>query len=206
MKAKCNGRRRREAADASCRAGSGFGTAELLTTIGLTAVLLGLAIPSYRDAVERRQVSQAAEMVAAFINTAQSESIKRNRPVAVSWALDDDGTWCVGATVGQAACDCTATDPSAPEFCALDDVHWILRDSDVSAQDLVGAVTGDGAYVFDPVRGRFADSADSMTLDLGAANGTYQLRLHVVSTGKMSLCLPEPSGNIHGYQSCPNSL
>jgi hypothetical protein len=45
-----------------------------------------------------------------------------------------------------------------------------------------------------------------MTLGLSAAEGQYQINLKVISTGKVSGCLPEPSQGIHGFQPCPEQL
>lgn len=185
---------------------SGFSTAELMTTVGMIAVLVGMAIPSYRDAVEKRQITQGAELIAAFVNTIQSESVKRNHPVAVSYASGESGSWCVGAVLGQAPCDCMETDSSAPAYCTLDGAPWVLRDTDVSAKNLIQSVSGDGTYVFDPVRGLFTDPSDTVTLNLSAAGGDYQMNLNVVSTGKVSVCLPELSNGIQGFESCQQEL
>jgi prepilin-type N-terminal cleavage/methylation domain-containing protein len=184
----------------------GFSMVEVMTTVGLIAVLIGFAVPSYRNAVEKRQITHGAELIVAFVNTIQSESIKRNRAVAVSYATRQQGSWCIGAVLGQSPCDCLETDPAAPAFCALEGGPWVLRHTDVRAENLIQSVSGDGAYVFDPVRGLLTDPADAMTLGLSAAEGQYQINLKVISTGKVSGCLPEPSQGIHGFQPCPQGL
>lgn len=188
------------------RLAKGFSTTEVITTVGLVAVLIGLAIPSYRDAVEKRQITQGAELIVAFINSVQSESIKRNRMVAVSYASEPGGSWCIGAVVGQSPCDCNETDPAHTNYCALEGSPWVLRDGDVATKDLIRSVGGDGAYVFDPVRGLFTDSTDVLSLGLGAADGQYQMNLQVVATGKVSICLPDVSEGIQGFHSCPQEL
>ncbi|MEJ8568493.1 pilus assembly FimT family protein [Elongatibacter sediminis] len=187
-------------------ANSGFGLTELVATVGMVAVVIGLGIPSYENAVEKRRVAQGAEHIAAFVNSVQSESIKRNRMVAVSYATETDGSWCIGAVLGQLPCDCTETRPEANGYCALEGEQWALRDRDIETPNLIRSVSGDGAYVFDPVRGLFTDSSDVMSLGLGAADSNYQVNLDVIPTGRVSVCLPEPSESIQGFNTCSQDL
>jgi Tfp pilus assembly protein FimT len=185
---------------------SGFGTIELLMTLGILGILIGLAAPSYHGAIEKRRLSQGAELIVAFVNSVQSESIKRNRKVTVSYATSEGGQWCIGARFGQGACDCMETDPGEPAWCGQDGVPWVLRQDDVAADNLVQSVSGDGAYVFDPVRGLFVDTGDMLTLVLSAGEGQFQASVSVVSTGKVSVCLPEASSGFHEFKSCPQGL
>lgn len=184
----------------------GFGSIELLMTLGLLGVLLGLAAPSYQSAVEKRRLTQGAELIVAFVNTVKSESIKRNRKVTVSYATGDGGQWCIGANFGQSACDCMEANPAEPAWCGQDGAPWVLRQDDVAADNLVQSVSGDGAYVLDPVRGLFIDSRDMLTLALSAGDGTFQASVRVVSTGKVSVCLPEASSGFREFKSCPQGL
>jgi type IV fimbrial biogenesis protein FimT len=185
---------------------SGLSSIELLTTLGMLGILVGLAAPSYHDAIEKRRLTQGAELIVAFVNTIQSESIKRNRKVTVSYAAGDGGQWCIGARLEQTACDCLETNPAEPAWCGQDGVPWVLRQDDVDAGNLVQSMSGDGAYVFDPVRGLFTDPGDMLTLGLSTGEGQYQVSVRVVSTGKVSACLPDESLGVHGFQSCPQGL
>lgn len=188
---------------ASKERSSGLGSIELLAALGLIAILFGLAAPSYHDAIDKRRLTHGAELIVAFVAAVQSESVKRNRAVTVAYATGDDGRWCVGARLGQTACDCMETNPAEPSWCGREGVPWVMRDSDVDASNLVQSMAGDGYYVFDPVRGLFTDPDDTLTLNLSVGEGRYQARVSVVSTGKVSVCLPEASLGIHGFQSCP---
>lgn len=185
---------------------SGFSSIELLATLGILGILIGLAAPPYHDAVEKRRLTQGAELIVAFVNTVQSESIKRNRQVTVSYATGDGGQWCIGANFGQGACDCMETDPAEPAWCGQNGAPWVVRQDDVAADNLVQSVSGDGAYVFDPVRGRFIDQGDMLTLALSAGEGQFQASVSVVSPGKVSVCLPEGSSGFHEFKSCPQGL
>lgn len=184
----------------------GFSSIELLTTLAILGILVGLAAPSYQNAVEKRRLSQGAGLIVAFVNTVQSESIKRNRKVTVSYATGEGGQWCIGANFGQSACDCVEKNPAEPAWCGQDGLPWVLRQDDVAADNLVQSVSGDGAYVFDPVRGLFIDRGDMLRLALSAGKGQFQASVSVVSTGKVSVCRPEASAGFHEFQSCPQGL
>jgi prepilin-type N-terminal cleavage/methylation domain-containing protein len=184
----------------------GFSFIELLTTLAILGILIGLAAPSYQSAVEKRRLSQGAELIVAFVNTVQGESIKRNRKVTVSYATGVGGQWCIGANFGLSACDCMETNPAAPAWCGQDGVPWVLRQDDVDADNLVQSVSGDGAYVFDPVRGLFIDRGDMLTLALSTGEGQFQASVSVISTGKVSVCLPEASSGFHEFKPCPQGL
>lgn len=184
----------------------GFGSIELLVTLGMIGILVSVAAPSYHEAIEKRRLTQGAELIVAFVNTIQGESIKRNRKVTASYATGDGGQSCIGARLEQTACDCMETNPAEPAWCGQDGVPWVLRQDDVDAGNLVQSMSGDGAYVFDPVRGLFTDPGDMLKLGLSAGEGQYQVSVRVVSTGKVSACLPDGSLGVHGFQSCPQGL
>lgn len=185
---------------------SGFGSIELLAGLAILGVLIGVAAPSYHSAVEKRRLSQGAELIVAFVQTVQSEAIKRNRKVTVSYATGDGGQWCIGARFGQSACECMETNPAEPAWCGQDGVPWVLRQDDIDADNLVRSVSGDGAYVFDPVRGLFIDPGDMLMLDLSAGDGQFQANVSVVSSGRVSVCLPEGSSGFPEFPSCPQGL
>lgn len=182
---------------------AGLSVIELMVALGLSAIIAAIAIPSYLDAIEKRQITNGAEMILAFVNTTQSEAIKRNRVTTVSYSSSEDGSWCIGAVVGATPCDCTITDTDHANFCAIDSNEWALRNSDVSSANLISSVSGDGSYAFDPVRGIFVNTSDSLKLELDSRGGQFKMNLSVISTGKASICLPHASQDIAGFTQCP---
>ncbi len=70
----------------------GFGLIELMVTISIAAILLAVALPSFRNTINgNRSSSQANDFVAA-INLARNEAISRNRPVTICAASTSTGT------------------------------------------------------------------------------------------------------------------
>jgi type IV fimbrial biogenesis protein FimT len=59
----------------------GFTLIELVVTIALMAVLFGLAVPVFSEWIRNARVRTAADALQNGVRTAQSESLRRNRPV-----------------------------------------------------------------------------------------------------------------------------
>jgi len=180
----------------------GFGSVELLLSLALVGILTGLAVPQYQDATEKHRIANGAEQIATFVNTVRSESIKRNRPIAVSYTVLDDGRWCLGAVQGNSPCDCMQSDEAGPGFCTIESSTWRLSDDTVQVDNLISSVSGDGSFTIDPVRGIFVDYRDKLTLGFQSGEGKFQMNLNMVATGRPLLCLSEFSEGIAGYKTC----
>jgi Tfp pilus assembly protein FimT len=174
-----------------------------MMTVVLLAVSLMLAIPSFRDAVEKRQVTNTAEQLVSFINSAQGIAQRTNQVVTVSYDHDDSDDWCVGAVGGETACDCEQTNPLQTDYCQIDGMQMVVSHADTGNLEMMHDVSGDGAYAFDPVRGFFADLDDSLTMKLRSPNGDFRLNLMVNSSGRVVLCSDDSSHAVPGYAVCP---
>ena len=189
-----------------CSRHRGFSLVEIMMSLVLVAIGLALALPSYRDMVEKRQVTNGAEQLASFINTAQGVAMKTNQVVTISYSRSDDNDWCVGAISGETACDCTETDTSATDYCQIATQPFVLNNGHTGDRDLMHAMDGDGAYAFDPIRGLFLDLDDSLTVELRSPSDDFRLNLVVNSTGRVILCSGDSAHSIPGYQACPVGL
>jgi type IV fimbrial biogenesis protein FimT len=79
----------------------GFTLIELMTTLGVVAVILAFAAPNFREFILNSRMTGSANDLLTSLQFARSEAIKRQRPVAV----------------------CPSTDPSAtPPVCRADAV------------------------------------------------------------------------------------
>jgi len=180
----------------------GFTLIELMMSVVLLAIGAALAIPSYRDMVEKRQLTNAAEQITAFINATQGISTRTNQIVTVSYTRNGDDDWCIGAAMGDTACDCEEDDPAATNFCQIDSQAYVVNQSVSNGSNLMHNIGGSDSYSFDPIRGIFTDMADSLTLEMRSPSGDFRLNLEVVPSGKVILCSDDSSHAIPGYEVC----
>jgi type IV fimbrial biogenesis protein FimT len=83
-----------------CRA-RGFTLIEMMLAIALLGILVGIAVPAYRDVILNQRVTSATNDLHAALSFARSEAVKRNAnvtllPAADGWA---DG-WRVPSPIG----------------------------------------------------------------------------------------------------------
>jgi type IV fimbrial biogenesis protein FimT len=182
---------------------TGFTIAELMMSLALLAVGAALSIPSYREMVEKRQLTHGAEQIMAFVNTAQSEAGKRNRIVTVSFHRDASDDWCVGAVLGATACDCMETNTAASDYCAIDGAPRIINNTHAGNTDLVTDMKGqDGKYSVEPVRGILTNPDDYLIVEMRSNSQDYRLDLQVNNTGQAILCSHDDSHEVPGYGTC----
>ena len=183
---------------------SGFTLIELVIVIVIVALGVALAVPSFRDVVEKRRLSFAAEQVSTLLTFAQSTAVKHNSDVIVNFRYNNHDTWCIGATLGTTACNCFDTDSAQATFCEIEVVARRLDQTEVlpnTTYDLMHQISINGTsitndtIVFDPVRGTVAD-LDIVNIqmhshqgsDANAGSRNYQLEVDILPTGRVSIC------------------
>ena len=187
----------------------GFSLVELMMSIVLLAIGTAIALPSFRDQVEKRQVTNGAEQIASFINSVQGVAMKTNREIWVSWDRTADNEWCIGAN-DDTTCDCNEANS-----CDIDGQAFVIDNSSAFNRDMFYAFSGgDGdTYGFDPVRGLMIDQsgdiivpADFPELKLRSNNDEFRLNLRVNSTGRVVLCSDSATHAVPGYDVCKTRL
>ena len=83
------------------RATRGFSLLELLVTIAVAAILLAVAIPSYRSVVQRNAMAATVNDLVGDLNYARSQAVTRGRRVYVckssgNASCASDGDWSQG--------------------------------------------------------------------------------------------------------------
>ena len=109
---------------------TGFTLIELVVTVAVLAILLGVAVPAFQDTLAKHRLVGAAEQLYADLNYARGEAIKRNTSVVVSFSTFTD--WCYG--IALAACAC-----GTPGNCQLDGVEKIVSSANFRGVSLPSA-------------------------------------------------------------------
>jgi len=180
----------------------GFSIIELMMSLVLVAIGTALALPSYRDMVEKRQVTNAAEQLASFVNSAQGIAMKSNRAVTIDFKYDAGDDWCIGATQDA---ECACDEPSSESYCKIDAQPFVLDQSHTGGLDLMHSMGGggDGSYSFDPIRGLASGDVLPLTMELRSPSGDFRINLMVNEVGRVILCSGDPSHAVPGYEPCP---
>ena len=98
----------------------GFTVVELMITLAVAVILAALAVPSFRDLIDKSRLRGATDDIVNLLNVSRANAVKLGKQVNVSI---DSSNWCAGAvdadrtgaiTPGNAipsasACDCTAS-------------------------------------------------------------------------------------------------
>lgn len=78
----------------SRRRPTGFTLVELMITVAVLAVVLAIAVPSFRDMINRNRLVSTANEISGALNLARMEAIRRNRRVEL--CPSTDGATCSG--------------------------------------------------------------------------------------------------------------
>ena len=158
----------------------GFTLVELMTVIVIAGVLATLALPTFRDMLERRRLEGQTNELVTDLQYAQSEAVARNRNVVLitggSGTCYTIAAWTVPASRA-GSCDCTAAPGARCTAGANNPVE-------VKTVTLVNTATVSNGVVFDfePVRGALqpiapatVSVAASAVIALGSRNHTVDV-------------------------------
>ena len=164
------------------RASRGFTLIELMVVAVLVAIILALAVPSFKDTLARKRMEGVASELATDIQYARSEAAQRNAAVRIIVGANCYAVHVVGST---AATDCTTLGTNAVS----------LKTVQVAdGTSLAFASNNARAFLeFDPVRGMAIDSADadsSGNVTVTNSAGNWQIQARVSKQGRVKLCSP----------------
>lgn len=85
------------------RQASGFTIIELMITVAVASVLLGLAVPAFTDMIRNTRISNQANAIVGALNYARAETTVRGLPIAICAATNAALNACVAAGEGNTA-------------------------------------------------------------------------------------------------------
>ncbi len=176
---------------------SGFTLIELIITILVMTILLGIGVPSYLQFKEDNILLGAAQSLYSDIQLARSEAVKRDTNEVAVRFFDLDGEWCYRVSDDTA---CNSCDSNA---CDIHD-DGIIRGVGQSdfpnvTIDVNTASSGEATI---PVQARRTTmSAANMTFTYGST--TKKVIVSTNLLGRASICTPSTSSGLTGVDQCP---
>jgi len=170
---------------------------ELMITLSIFSILLGYATPAMHDLFVKKRLQSAATKIYTDLRFAQSEAIKLNTPIFVSFSHTKD-QWCYGLNLRE-PCDCNQA-----QSCKLaENEHTVNQSMFRNISIIKSKFAGNKQHTaFDPLKG-FASAGGSKNGTIWLASATRDLVAIVVSRlGRVRICSP----TISGYtKQCPKA-
>lgn len=168
---------------------------ELMTVLGVIAILAVIAFPSFNNLIAKRRVEGVFSEMHTDMQLARSEAIARNRAVRVTF-----GTGCYLVHVASPATTTACTQTTE----TIDPDDSKVKGVQLQASANAALVPQDSlTFVeFDPVRGTatWDGSGTAAAINVQSSAGAWQLRTVVAAVGRVRTCSPNTS--VEGFQSC----
>ena len=201
----------------------GFTLVELMITVLILSILLGVGLPSFLSSFDEKRLITATEQVYGHLQQARIEAITRSDDATLTFAGAGTTTWVYGYAQGSAACDTTKTVPTDVNACfvVINDgdaiVHGIDGDNDnvldIDNDDKVlkrftgsdftdvtmalSSFSSGSKITFNSLRGLSDSGQITLTSGLGK-----QLRITVSAIGLIKVCAPGASVANYSASSC----
>lgn len=170
---------------------------ELMISIVVLGVLVGIAIPSFIDLIERNRLSGAAQTAYAEFQRVRAEAIKRDENIYLY--AEQGGNWCY-AVADQSArsANCNCDGSGGVPVCSVGGVEYVTKSTDFP--DIT--MTRTNTYLgFDPELGMTASSAaGNMTF----SKSDMHLKVIFSMLGRVRICYRDDPGDVSvsGFEGC----
>ncbi|QLI80185.1 GspH/FimT family pseudopilin [Chitinibacter fontanus] len=168
----------------------GFTLIEMMSTVVILGIVLAIAAPSLSQYIAINRAKGFAENLAQDLVMARTEAIRTNQAVQL-----DVRNGCYGMRAGNTACDCTITDTTSSNHCAIKQVN-------TSTGMSLTKTSGFNGIVFDPVRGlpvtnTFGTLTATQVLTIENTAAKVAVNLNVIG----SVCINSAAGSkkVAGY-------
>ena len=175
----------------AARRRNGFTLIECSITLALAALLAGAAVPSFKSALERRQLDAASAQLTTSIHHTRSLAVARNTSVRMTFGSAAGASCYVIHTGSAADCRCSG-DGAAVCRNGAEALQSVGFDRTLPVQ----LRSNSPSIVFDADKGTVTPTA---TLRLQARNGSAIHQI-VNVMGRMRTCSPD--GKVSGHRPC----
>ncbi len=169
----------------------GLSLVESAITLGIIAVTLGAALPTFTQARDRRHLEGAAAQLATDLRHARSLAVARRAAVRLSVQQAADGSCYVVHTGGAGDCQCTGAGTASCSAGAQ-----VLRVVGFDAGQPVRLAANSRSMLFDPDRGTVSPTG-TMRLQLQGGTAIHEV---INIMGRVRACSPAPA--LAGYPAC----
>ena len=173
-------------------AARGFTLVEIGIALAVVAILAVIAVPSYRDSVDKSRLRAAVDGLHADLQNARSAT--QQQKATVTAVFSTGAAWCYGLTAAKATCNCAQADSTQADYCEMRTV----RAADLKNVTLSAAAFGSKASTsFEPVRG----TADAGSATFTSSRGKVAT-VAVTALGRVAACSPAGAGSTDLYPAC----
>ena len=173
---------------------SGFTLMELIITILVMTILLGIGVPSYMQFKEDNTLQGAAQALYSDIQFARSEAIKRNTDDVVVHLFQTGNNWCYQVSDNPDCDDCGDSD------C---DIHGdgILRGVIWSGYPNVSMASNTSSVTIQSQRAVM--NSNRIIFSYGQTGKEIEVR--TTPLGRVFMCTPVGKAGLTGVDKCPSS-
>lgn len=180
----------------------GFTLLELMVTVVVAAIILGIAVPNFSSMLARHRLEAAASELKLNLQLARSQAIKRNSDVSVSFNTDPSTkSWRYGLSDDSDDCDPSAS-LDAADACEIDEVLKVYSSKSWGGVSLFLGSSNYKTISFEPRRGmaRSGQSFIGRTFTLESDIG--ELEVKVSPIGHVNICVPPNNNATTSYRTC----
>lgn len=163
---------------------NGFTLLELIITISILMILTIAAVPSFTEIMTTISLKNAAHKIYSDLRYAQSESLKSNNTIFVSFSNSKDH-WCYGFSENK-HCDC-----NEKKSCKFNGSRKVIKDSSFNKVELQQArFAGKKNYTAFSKRNGFAVADGVKNGTIWIKKNDVQIAIIVNRLGRIRFCSP----------------
>lgn len=175
----------------------GFTLIELIITILVMTILLGIGVPSYIQFKENNTLLGAAQALYSDIQFARSEAIKRNTNNIAVRFFSLDGAWCYRVSDNALCNSCSSTSCDIHN----DGIMRGVSQSDYTNVNIsVSTMSATSAAI--PIQARRSTINATDVVFTYGSNTSQQVQISTTLLGRVLMCTPTTANGLTGVDKC----